>query len=296
MNWDETFIFRHLLLLFSWTASPMFCADTACFVHPKDVVVAAGRTPSLNCSASQGLFISSWQNGADLSTKIVVYTAPVYRRDGSIKTERFVANGYYVDEPKNNQAILHINSTSLSQAGTYYCMCSDEELSTASGAVVVIEPKFFQENVEICSEDPATFTCSLSSSESVSYALVIKNASGNTVATLNNSSWCGNGQKFCQLNYTIPANTSFFNQSFSCTVNVTTNKNLHFSEVLNSPVVYSNDCSGTGVSAKSTGGQGNNWITTLVVCCVVLILLTLIATSIVCLFKNRRRLEYKIRC
>lgn len=242
-----------------------------CVVHPKEVVVGVGQNVSLNCRAEDRSFVANWRKGADLLDKADVYLVPVYRRNGTIHSHspRFIAPGYSVDDTKENQVILFIVSANRSQAGTYYCTCSDDKLSV--GEVAVIETKFSQANDRFCSEKLIMLTCSISSSTVISYMLEIYNTSGNTVAAQNGSSLCGAGQTSCALNYIIPVN-AFNNQSFSCTVDATTTKNLQFSTALKLEIEYSIACSGEPL---------NIWLYI-----VVLGLLPVILIVIVCMVKR----------
>jgi len=104
-------------------------------------VITAGENVLLTCSTTEGAAITSWDMPIDLRHKTNVYAAPSFRSDGTTRSPEKLAKGYFVTRPADNETTLHMNKTTLSQAGIYVCTC---ELPSTAAATVVVFGKHYE--------------------------------------------------------------------------------------------------------------------------------------------------------
>lgn len=113
-------------------------ASGVCSVQPSAIVVVVGETVFLNCAATEGFSIRSWQIGLDIQNRTVVYTAQLYGRNGTLRAKKSVADGYSVTNETENKVSLYIRKIKCPQAGLYVCQCGDHSMSIATTVVVVL--------------------------------------------------------------------------------------------------------------------------------------------------------------
>jgi hypothetical protein len=206
-----------------------------CFVHPTSVVITVGERVRLTCKTHESGSISSWHIGTNTLEKTTVYTATVYKQHGRIGTPEKISDGYFVTRPADNETMLHMNETILSQAGLYVCTCDLRVTAVTTVVVLVTEPKFTTNHTG-SDNKTTTFSCSVSfnASSDVSCELKIEDTSGSTVARRNEST-VNNGLTTCSLEHTIIANASS-DQWYTCNVTLSNKGDIIYSRFLNATV------------------------------------------------------------